>query len=407
MSADYPLTITAAETERPALMSAKSADKALRAATKFWFIVTIAGQLFFAFTVASFYGLTAMRGDVQAWNRFMLRGHVSGDGAGNAVVAAHLVAAVIIILAGAIQFIPRIRDRYPRFHRWVGRTYVLTALVLTTAGLYMLYVRGAIGDASQRAGSTVNAVLIWVCAAMTMKYAIAGDMRTHRRWATRLFLVVSAAWFFRAAFFLSLVIFNGPFGFDPLTFSGPFLTFMAFAQYLLPLAILELYFLAQARPGVMRRVAMAATLFALTLGTAVGVLAITTILWIPALKTAYDSRISIVRKLSATIESEGINAALRQYRTLESAGATTYNLDENQLNLLGYELLRANKVEEAIAMFRLNAEAYPQSANAYDSLAEAHMRAGHRELAIANYRKSLQLDPDNRNAAVVLRKLAQ
>jgi cytochrome c-type biogenesis protein CcmH/NrfG len=53
----------------------------------------------------------------------------------------------------------------------------------------------------------------------------------------------------------------------------------------------------------------------------------------------------------------------------------------------------------------MNVEAYPQSANTYDSLAEGYMDNGENALAIANYQKSLQLNPKNRNAEVMLQKL--
>ena len=47
----------------------------------------------------------------------------------------------------------------------------------------------------------------------------------------------------------------------------------------------------------------------------------------------------------------------------------------------------------------------PQSANAYDSLGEAYMKAGDNEKAIKNYKKSLELNPENNNAKKMLEKL--
>ena len=54
--------------------------------------------------------------------------------------------------------------------------------------------------------------------------------------------------------------------------------------------------------------------------------------------------------------------------------------------------------EASPALFRLNAEMYLESANVYDSLAEAYMARGDRELAIAFYQKALTLNPENPNA---------
>jgi cytochrome c-type biogenesis protein CcmH/NrfG len=52
-------------------------------------------------------------------------------------------------------------------------------------------------------------------------------------------------------------------------------------------------------------------------------------------------------------------------------------------------------------------ELYPQSANVYDSLGEAHMTDGQKKLAIQNYKKSLELNPDNNNAKEMLEKLQE
>src|SRR5271156_4971849 len=119
------------------------ADRALKAAAGFWFVVTVLGQLVFALAVASFYGLSAARGNWQQWNKSMTHGYTPGHPLKNLVVAIHLGSAVIILLCGAIQLIPKIRQRFPAFHRWNGRIYFVTALALSMAGLYMLWFRGA------------------------------------------------------------------------------------------------------------------------------------------------------------------------------------------------------------------------------------------------------------------------
>jgi tetratricopeptide (TPR) repeat protein len=77
------------------------------------------------------------------------------------------------------------------------------------------------------------------------------------------------------------------------------------------------------------------------------------------------------------------------------------------LNQLGYRLMATGKLKEAIEIFKLNVEAYPQGFNAYDSLAEAYLNANERALAISNYKKSLELNPNNTNAVAALKKLEQ
>ena len=64
-----------------------------------------------------------------------------------------------------------------------------------------------------------------------------------------------------------------------------------------------------------------------------------------------------------------------------------------------------NRLDEAIAIFKLNVKLFPQSFNVYDSLAESYMKKGNLELAVKNYTKSLELNPNNRNATEMLKKI--
>jgi hypothetical protein len=380
------------------------ADTTLKAAAGFWFAVTVIGQLAFGFAVASFYGLTALRGDYHGW-RFT-NGFIPGVTKGNWAVVMHVISAAIIMLAGAIQLVPQVRKRFPVFHRWNGRIYMLTTVTLAGAGLYMTWIRGSVGDVWQHLGSTGNALLIWLFGGLALRYAMARDFRTHRRWALRFFLVVSASWFLRIMLFLTLLISKGPVGFDPTTFTGPYLSFLSFAQYLIPLAVLELYFLAQDYAGALRRFAMAGVLFTLTLAMAAGLLAVTMAVWVPQVKAAFDPRRSIAETLSATIASNGVEQAVKQYSELKaSATSATYNFDEDQLNSLGYQLIAARKFKDAVRILQLNVEVYLQSSNVYDSLGEAYMDDGDKAPAIANYQKSLEINPKNANGAKMLRKL--
>jgi D-alanyl-D-alanine-carboxypeptidase/D-alanyl-D-alanine-endopeptidase len=79
--------------------------------------------------------------------------------------------------------------------------------------------------------------------------------------------------------------------------------------------------------------------------------------------------------------------------------------DEYLLNTLGYRLLHSDRVQEAIAIFTLNVEEYPDAWNPYDSLGEAYAEAGELELAIVNYEKSVELNPENTNGIAALERL--
>jgi len=248
-------------------------------------------------------------------------------------------------------------------------------------------------------------VLVAIFAGLALRYAMARDFQTHRRWALRLFLAVGAAWMYRITFFLTLLIFKGPIGFDPVTFRGPYLSFMSFAQYLVPLGILQVYFWARDGRSAGRRIAMACGLFILTLGMAAGTFAVSMAVWVPDVKAGFDKRGSIAETLSSTIASNGVDQAVRQYHDLKATQFAAYDFSESELNNLGYQLLRAKKLKEAIRILQLNIEAYPKSSNVYDSLGEAYMDDGNKPLAIVNYQKSLDLNPNNRGAVLMLKKM--
>lgn len=95
--------------------------------------------------------------------------------------------------------------------------------------------------------------------------------------------------------------------------------------------------------------------------------------------------------------------AVKLYRALRQGDL--YDFSEPELNTLGYELLGAGRVAEAVEIFKLNVEAFPEAFNTYDSLAEAYAVRGDKGLAIKNYRRSLELNPQNTNAAEKLKEL--
>lgn len=106
----------------------------------------------------------------------------------------------------------------------------------------------------------------------------------------------------------------------------------------------------------------------------------------------------ITEVLAAAIEQKGIEFAVAQFRQLKQTRKGSYDFSESLLNALGYDLLRANKVKEAIEIFKLNVEGFPQSANAHDSLAEAYETSGNKEMAIKHYEKVLEVLPGDKKS---------
>jgi 3-oxoadipate enol-lactonase len=104
-------------------------------------------------------------------------------------------------------------------------------------------------------------------------------------------------------------------------------------------------------------------------------------------------------------DSQGVYAAVQYFHKKREAEPDIILFEEREMNALGYSFLQNGKIKEAIELFKLNTVAYPNSSNTYDSLGEAYLADGQNNLAIKNYQKSLELNPNNANAQKVLKDL--
>ena len=114
---------------------------------------------------------------------------------------------------------------------------------------------------------------------------------------------------------------------------------------------------------------------------------------------------SLLHDLREIVRNHGVDPAIAQYKAWKAADSAKYDFNEGVLNRLGYDLLEKDRASDAITVFKLNLEEYSKSANAYDSLAEAYAKAGNKQLAIENYKRSLELDPKNQGAVDHLKEL--
>jgi tetratricopeptide (TPR) repeat protein len=117
--------------------------------------------------------------------------------------------------------------------------------------------------------------------------------------------------------------------------------------------------------------------------------------------------LSVSRVIEPTIKQQGVAAGIKQYHDLRKAKQHLYDFSEPELNRLGYQLLQSRLVQEAIEIFKLNVEMYPQAFNTYDSLGEAYLAAGDRDNAIKNYKRSVELNPQNTNGVNALKRIGQ
>jgi tetratricopeptide (TPR) repeat protein len=117
-------------------------------------------------------------------------------------------------------------------------------------------------------------------------------------------------------------------------------------------------------------------------------------------RMAKDARVPYEELMAGRIDE-----AVAGYMKIKKQTPLNAAVQEARLNTLGYTMLQEKKIDAAIAIFKVNVALYPQSSNVYDSLGEAYLAAGDKDQAAVNYKKSLDLDPKNQNAANVLKKL--
>jgi len=118
---------------------------------------------------------------------------------------------------------------------------------------------------------------------------------------------------------------------------------------------------------------------------------------------------TLSEELGEQYRMKGLERALDRYAELRKQyyGRGAYDFGENGLNDFGYQVLASKDGAGAIRVFKLNAEQFPRSANVWNSLAEADMKAGDLKMAKKNYEKALKLNPDDENSKEMLKQIKQ
>lgn len=263
-----------------------AATRLLALSAMSWLVVATVGQWIFGGYILLMYVRTAILGNFSRWNDVLPKGYVAGDWKGNLVVGVHVLLASVMVIGGPLQLIPQFRRNFPRFHRWLGRLYATLAMLISAAGLTMVWTRGSVGDTTQHISISIQAVYIILFALLAVRYARVRQFRAHEKWALRLFMVANGVWFFRIGLMCWLLINGGPVGFDPKTFTGPFLTILSVFTYAVPLSLimLELYWYAQKRQNRAVSLLTATLIFLCTLITAIGIFGATMGMWLPRME---------------------------------------------------------------------------------------------------------------------------
>ena len=258
-------------------------QKVIDTSAKLWFSTVLVGQAVFSYYIVMLYYIATVNQDLERFNTVMPGGYLEGDFWGNIAVVIHVLFAAIITVGGLLQLIPIIRSKWPAIHRWNGRLYVMTALIMSLSGMFMVITRyeKVVGGLIGHTAIMINGAIIVLCAVKAFNYARNRKIVQHRIWALRLFIAASGVWMFRVGMMAWLSIHGKPVGFDPVSFSGPFLTALYFSVYILPLFILEVYLRSQRGSSGAKKLATAGMVTLISLIFMFGVFAATMGMWLP------------------------------------------------------------------------------------------------------------------------------
>jgi len=112
---------------------------------------------------------------------------------------------------------------------------------------------------------------------------------------------------------------------------------------------------------------------------------------------------SIAQSILDVIKTSGVTEAIKRFNEFKKLD--NYALIESEMNAVGYQLLNEKKIVEAVAVLKLNTEAFPKSANAYDSLGEAYLHNKNLKMAEKAYLKAIEINPELKSSIQMLKKI--
>ncbi|MEL7147316.1 MAG: DUF2306 domain-containing protein, partial [Bacteroidota bacterium] len=195
--------------------------------------------LLFGLYIFIFYFIGALKGDISLWNEGLSNLYREDGPSANIGIGAHFAAGSVILILGCIQLISSIRLKFPVLHRWLGRLYVMAAILTAVGGLTFIFTRGTIGGLPMDIAFTGYGLLTFLSAVATIYYARSRDFSRHRAWAIRLYALAIGSWLYRMDYGFWL-LFTGGWGHNG-HFNGPFDIWMDFFFYLPNLLVAEIF----------------------------------------------------------------------------------------------------------------------------------------------------------------------
>lgn len=251
-------------------------------AQKTWFVSLLIAQFFFVMYLILGYAMAGVSSGMSSWSRFNETAYAQNDTVGNVMYALHVLLAIVMIIGGSLQLIPRIRQRFSRFHRINGRVFVVLACTISCAGLYLIIFRGTVGNTLMHSLTAFSGFVVLISSVLAVKSARRRDFKSHQVWAIRLFLAANGVLFFRLFIFGWFMVF-GTLGVNTDNFTGPTVVTISFCSYVLPLLFAELVRYAQVAKARKTAICCAVVLFIVAAIYLVGLVGLIMGNWYPAI----------------------------------------------------------------------------------------------------------------------------
>ncbi|WP_304235082.1 DUF2306 domain-containing protein [Jiulongibacter sediminis] len=192
----------------------------------------------FGLYILGYYFKALLQGHTAQWNEILPGLYDQNTRQATDGIGLHFAAGGLILVLGSIQFIHKIRLKWPQVHRWIGRIYVLACVLAAIGGLVFIFQKGTIGGWIMDIGIAGYGILMLIAGVETFRNAYSGNFELHRAWAIRLYALAIGSWLYRMdyGFWHAATDLAG----HGDNFSGPFDYFMDFFFYLPNLVVAEL-----------------------------------------------------------------------------------------------------------------------------------------------------------------------
>lgn len=193
----------------------------------------------FGLYILIFYLGSLLSGTASDWNSMLPNLYIKSQTASTVGITIHFAAGGIILAMGFIQLLQSVRHSLPGVHRWLGRIYVIAAILAGLGGLIFIAFTGTIGGLVMDIGFGLYGFLLLLCALQTYSYARQLKFERHQEWAIRLFALAIGSWLYRMEYGFWFIMTDG-LGHDQ-DFHGTLDFAMAFLFYLPNLLVAESY----------------------------------------------------------------------------------------------------------------------------------------------------------------------